>query len=363
MNNIQELLELDDITLIPSPLNNGWRGLEKVNYLTRDIISRALPDSLPIFTSPMESVVNEKNCKVWENSNINSVIPRTVNLKSRIETSQYFFTCFSFNEIKQEFIDQDKRYFNNQFKLCLDVGNGHDTLILELASKLKKLYGNQVILMGGNISNPETYVEYSKAGFDFIRLGMTSGSLVQRDKFGFHYPMASLIMDTCKVREKAKAVGIRPVTIIADGGITCHSDIIKSLALGADYVMIGKEFVKILEAAGSVYSKKRTPEGFETMEEVLRSSDLCEKELKDLGLIRLYSGNTTLEVQAIRGGYTDPNEITNPKVIDTKSVWVPVTKRLDSWISDLKENIKYSFMMSNSRNWQEFKQNIRFGKL
>ena len=363
MNNIQELLELDDITLIPAPLNCGWSNINRLDYLTRDLITRSLPDSLPIFTSPMESVVNEKNWRVWENSKINSVIPRTVDLKTRIDLSQYVFSCFSFSEIKQEFIDQDKRYINSRFKLCLDVGNGHDTLMLEVGNKLKKIYGDQVVLMGGNIGNPETYVEYSKAGFDFIRLGMSSGSLVQRDKFGFHYPMASLIMDTCKVREKAKGIGIRPIGIIADGGIRGGVDIIKSIALGADYVMIGREFAKILEAAGSVFNKKRSPDGFETKEEILRSADLSDSELRDLGLIRLYSGNTTLEVQATRGGYSNLNEIPTPKIVDTKSVWIKVDKRLDSWISDFKDNIKYSFMLSDSRNWLEFKQKVRYGKL
>ena len=361
-NNIQELLELDDITLIPSPLNDGWANINKIDYLTRDTFSGILPDSLPIFTSPMESVVTDKNWREWENSKINSIIPRTVDIKTRLELSQYIFSCFSFSEIKQEFIDQDKRYFNVRFKICLDVGNGHDTLMLEIGNKLKKIYGNQVVLMGGNIGNPETYVEYSKAGFDYIRIGISSGSLVQREKFGFYYPMASLIMDTCKVREKAKNVGIRPISIIADGGIRSSLDIIKSIALGADYVMIGREFAKILEASGTVYSKKKTPEGFNTMEEVLRSADLTDKELKDLDLIRLYAGNTSLEMQALRGGYTNPEEVPTPKIVDAKNIWIKVDKRLESWLSDLKDSIKYSFMMSGSRNWLEFRQKIRYGK-
>lgn len=358
MNN-EELLELSDITLIPSPLSRCSRN---INYLVRDVISQSLPDSLPIFTSPMESVVNDKNWRVWENSKINTVIPRTVDLKVRLDLCQYVFSGFSLTEVKKEFIDQDNRFFN-QFKVCLDVGNGHHTLALEIGNKLKKIYGNQIILMGGNIANPETYVEYSKAGFDFVRIGMTTGSLVMREKFGYHYPMASLIMDTCKVREKAKTVGIRPIGIIADGGIESYSDIIKSIALGADYVMIGREFAKILEAAGTVYSKRRTPEGFETMEEMLKSTDLTEKELKDLSLIRLYSGNTTLEMQAIRGGYSNPDDVISPKIIDAKNVWIKVDKRLETWLSDFKDNINYSFLLSDSENWMEFKQKVRYGKL
>ena len=362
-NKVQDLLELSDITLIPSPINNGWRGCNNLNYLTRDIISGSIPDSLPIFTSPMDSVVDDKNWRVWYNSKINPVIPRTIDINTRQNLTPFAFSAYSFDEVKTLFLDQDRRSIQQQFKVCLDVGNGHDSWILELASKLKNIYGKQIILMGGNIENPESYVNYSKAGFDFIRLGMTSGSLVMREKFGFNYPMASLIMDTCAVREKSKTMGIRPVNIIADGGISSFVDIIKCIALGADYVMMGRELVRILEAAGTIYNKQRTTEGIDKVEEILKSTDLSEKELKDLNLVRLYSGNTTLDTQRIRGGYSSLDEITNPKIVDSKCVWVPVTKRLDSWLDDLKEHVRYSFMMSNSRSWQEFKENIKFGKV
>lgn len=362
-SNVQDLLELCDITLIPSPINNGWRGCENLNYLTSDLLTRSIQDSLPIFTSPMNSVVDDKNWRIWENERINSVIPRTINIETRLKLSQIVFVAMSFDEVKYHFLDQDKRYIQQQFKICLDVGNGHDSWVFELASKLRSIYGKQIILMGGNIENPEAYVNYSKAGFDFVRLGMTSGSLVMREKFGFNYPTASLILDTCQVREQSKTIGIRPINIIADGGISSFTDLIKCLALGADYVMLGREFVKMLEAAGTVYDKKRTPEGLEKIDEILKSNDLTEKELKDLNLVRLYSGNTTLDVQQIRGGYSNINEIPSPKIIDSKSVWVPVTRRLETWLDDLKEHIRYTFMMSNSRSWKEFKTNIKYGKV
>ena len=356
---MQELLDLDDITLIPSVINNGWRNNNQINYLTRDIVS-GIPESLPIFTSPMPAVIDEKNWKLWTSNKINSVIPRTVNINTRLDLSQYTFSCLSFEEAKQNFLDQDRRYIQAQFKLCLDVGNGHDSLILELASKLKQQYGKQMILMGGNIENPDAYINYSRAGFDFMRVGMTSGSLVTKDQFAFSYPMASLLMEISKTKVKNT---VRPINVIADGGIRSYSDIMKCMALGADYVMIGREFAKILEAAGTVYNKKRTSEGIDSVEEILRSTDLNEKELKDLELFRLYSGNTSLENQAIRAGYSDISQLNNPKIIDSKSIWIPVTRRLDLWIDDFKEHIRYSFMMTNAKNWVEFRNNVRIGKL
>lgn len=361
--NVQDLLELDDITLIPSPINNGWRDVQNMNYLVRDLISRSLPNSLPLFTSPMDSIVSSSNWGLWQKSKINPIIPRTESIETRLDLSREVFTAFSFNEVKQLFLDQDRRYQQQQFRVCLDIGNGHDSWVFELGQRLKSIYGQQIILMGGNIENPETYVNYSKSGFDFVRLGMTSGSLVMREKFGYRYPMASLLLDTSAVRAKAKSAGIRPINIISDGGVRSMSDIVKLIALGADYVMVGREFARILEAAGRVFNRKKTSEGIDSVEEILRSTDLTEKELKDLELTRLYSGNTTIETQLSRGGYSDPTELVNPKIVDSRSAWVSVNRRLEVWLDDFKEIIRYSFMMSNSKNWDEFKNNVKYGKI
>lgn len=337
---MENLLELEDITLIPSPFNTGGRSC--INYLTKDFITDSISESLPLFASPMDSITNEKNWDVWAKNKINPVIPRTIPLETRLNLCQHIFSALSLSEAESIFLNQDRRSMRQQFRICLDAGNGHDSYIFNIASRLKQLYGKQIILMGGNIENPETYMNYSNSGFDFVRIGMTSGSIVLSDKFGYRYPMASLIMDTSRVRESLKTKGIRPINIIADGGIRSFADIIKSIALGADYVMIGKEFSKILEAAGTVYNRKKTTEGIDSVEEILRSTDLSEKELRDLDLTRLYSGNST---------------------IDSKSIWVPVNRRLDSWLDDFKEHIRYSFMLSNAQNWQEFRRNVKFGKL
>ena len=57
---------------------------------------------------------------------------------------------------------------------------------------------------------------------------------------GIHYPMASLINDTAKIKNSIEG----NCKIIADGGMSCFSDIIKALVLGADYVMAGLLFAK-----------------------------------------------------------------------------------------------------------------------
>lgn len=64
-----------------------------------------------------------------------------------------------------------------------------------------------------------------------------------------HYPMASLIDECNKIKKELQPKDC--TKIIADGGIRNYSDVIKALALGADYVMIGSLFAKCLESCGA----------------------------------------------------------------------------------------------------------------
>lgn len=370
---IESLLELEDITLLPSGTNKGWPDSRKINYTISDSDEvTGIRKSLPIFTSPMEAIVNNQNWKIWQDSGIKPILPRTEDLNLRLQACGFIFSAFSLHEVQSCFIDTDRRGGNNQYHICIDSGNGHDTSILTIALTLKRLYGKQVILMGGNIANPYTYLEYSKAGFDYVRVGMTSGSLVNREKFGFHYPMASLLMDI-QMLWRTGGIGLKYVKIIADGGITCYSDIMKAIALGADYVMIGKEFASVYEAAGTLYHNqvdKNT--GNKSLEKFICPKDIPSDEvLSTLSLVRLYQGNTTLEMQALREGFSCVEEWRaamperNWKInnSDSSSSWVKVKTTLLQWVEEFKSCVRFSFMMSDSINWKEYKEKIKYGKL
>lgn len=92
---------------------------------------------------------------------------------------------------------------------------------------------------------------------------------------GIHVPLASLIHDTAEVKKKLLFLKDDKDNyiynekdlpkIIADGGIRNYSDIIKALALGADYVMVGSVFTKMLESA-AVKTMRRSSATGKTLE-------------------------------------------------------------------------------------------------
>ena len=357
---MERLLEFIDIALIPAERNGG---VGKYNFAIQDELDRST--SLPIFTSPMDSVVSENNWRIWSDNGIKPILPRTTDLSIRLEGCQHIFAAFSLKEIQENFLGR-KRSSSMQFKVCIDPGNGHDTKIFELGKALKAMYGPQINLMGGNIGHPKTYSEYCKTGFDYVRLGMTGGSLVDQSSHGFHYPQASLIIDTLGVKNTSLA-GLKHTKIISDGGIKSAVDILKAIALGADYVMIGREFAKLVEASGPILRKSE--EGMlEPIENPNIAATLSYDELKLSGFLRTYSASTSLEMQARRGGYEDIHDWLGVPGMkrnfsDARTEQVKVTQTLKMWLDQMYGIFNYGFTMCNAKDWETFKSNAKYVKI
>ena len=203
---------------------------------------------LPLFTAPMDTVVDENNFEKFVDEMIYAILPRTVSFDVRVSYSiKNRWAAYSLTEFEKTFCNEtNKLDESNGIKALIDIANGHMKKVLDLVRAAKNIYGNHITIMVGNIANPYTFVKLSNAGADYIRCGIGSGcGCLSTSNTGIHMPMASLIDEISTIKKdyhlKAK--------IIADGGIRNYSDIIKAIALGADYVMVGSVFAKMLESA------------------------------------------------------------------------------------------------------------------
>ena len=358
---MEKLLGLDDICLIPAQLNVG-RIDGKYDYSVKDSIDGTV--SLPIFTSPMDSVISEKNWNLWQENGIRTILPRTSDIKIRLEGCEYIFAAFGLKEVQEHFLSV-KRNSPRIFRICIDSGNGHDIEVLNVSKSLRRVYGNQVIIMAGNIGNPKVYVDYCQSGIDYVRVGMTTGSLVDRSKYGFEYPMASMLLDIKGLKNTA-CVGLKHAKVIADGGIYDQTEIIKAMALGADYVMCGRQLVKLVEAAGALYTKIKDGDRQEHTEQVNAPevAKMSKEELKDHKFLRLYAGNTTFDIQARRDGYEDAHDWSGKrKACDSKVTWIEVDKTIAMWLQDAYDIFAYGFTMAGASSWDEFKTKINIGRI
>ena len=225
---------------------------------------------LPIFTAPMISVVNEHNYKLFEDSKINTILPRTVSYVTRKTFLEFGkWVALSLSEFRKLFCNSAFSTTGYTYKVCIDMANGHMESLYKATEKAKaiaKKAGYELKIMVGNIANPETYRWICmNAHVDYVRCAIGSGAnCITSSNVGVHYPIASLI-DGCKaIKDELKGemeyyepgteyvdVKCLPM-IVADGGIKNYSDVIKALALGADYVMIGSLFSKLLESAAEM---------------------------------------------------------------------------------------------------------------
>lgn len=215
-------------------------------------------NKLPIFVAPMSSVIDLNNAKIFAFNKLNVVIPRTINLEDRLNVCEEYFIAVGLDEFENKILTlnlEDRK----SIKICVDVANGHMKKLIDLCAYAKNRFGNKIIIMAGNIANPLVYYDYAYAGIDYIRLSIGSGSAcTTAANAAIYTPMASLI-DECVSIKKNVERDIRNYKsipkIIADGGFNNYDDIIKALALGADYVMCGKIFAQCEEACGEKLQK------------------------------------------------------------------------------------------------------------
>jgi IMP dehydrogenase/GMP reductase len=196
-------------------------------------------------------------------------------------------------------------------------------------------------LMIGNVANPSTYEKFAELNVDFIRVGIGGGSgCLTSANTGVHYPMASLISECYQIKKKR---GYK-TNIVADGGFRNYDDIIKALALGADYVMLGGALNKCLESCSPTYLNKLIPLSENTSHYIWNSFPYLRKYM-----YKKFRGMSTKEVQKKWG---------RDKLITSEGIskYNKVEYTLDKWIENLQDYLKSAMSYTNSRTLEEFKE-------
>ena len=134
--------------------------------------------------------------------------------------------------------------------LVIDVAHGHSEMCMEMVRRIRKIYGDEVEIVAGNVATQEGVEDLASAGADAVKVGIGPGSVcTTRLVAGVGVPQLTAVM---KCAEAAERMG---VPIIADGGIRESGDIVKALAAGANTVMIGKLLAGTDESPGAVVLK------------------------------------------------------------------------------------------------------------
>ena len=210
---------------------------------------------LPLFTAPMDSVVGPPPFELFEKNGIIPILPRTESLENRLKFAyEGKWAAFSLLEFESEFTiaDAKSELGVKTIRVLIDMANGHVARLYEAVRKAKGVYDDHIEIMVGNIANPETYRVCVESKVDYVRCSIGTGQgCITCSNTAIGYPIASLISEIAEIKNDiAQRIDKDKLPkIIADGGIRNYSDIIKALALGADYVMVGSVFARMLESS------------------------------------------------------------------------------------------------------------------
>jgi len=132
--------------------------------------------------------------------------------------------------------------------IAIDSSDGHTVYQKEAIEWIKKNYP-QIPVIGGNIITKEGFRYLVEAGAGAIKVGMGGGSIcITQEQKGTGRGLATTIIDVTEERDKYFNETGKYIPIIADGGVTSTKDITIALALGADYVMMGRYFARMEES-------------------------------------------------------------------------------------------------------------------
>ena len=306
---------------------------------------------LPLFVSPMDTVIGLDNWELYLNNKMPICFPRDIRPDSFNEDDKGLLSAYSdviFFSYSLEEASQMCEWLNNnkdkdlEFNILIDIANGHMAHMVDVVERLRER--TKVKIMVGNIANPQTYKVLSEAGADFIRVGIGfGGGCLTAMNTGVGYSMAQLVKECADLKDQMESMGDRTAKIVADGGFREYSDIIKALALGSDYVMLGSILNKCLESSGDTYWK-----GIKVSSNI--ANFLWKRKFK---LEKKFRGMSTKEVQKKWG---KSKLTTSEGVVRMRTV----KYTLDGWTENFVDYLKSTMSYTNCRTLKDFIGNVKW---
>ena len=152
--------------------------------------------------------------------------------------------------------------------LCIDSSEGFSEWQKRTIAWMREKYGDSVKVGAGNVVDADGFRFLADCGADFVKVGIGGGSIcITRETKGIGRGQATALIEVCQERDKYfEETGIY-VPVCSDGGIVYDHHITLALAMGADFVMLGRYFARFDESPtnkvsiGGTYYKEYWGEG------------------------------------------------------------------------------------------------------
>ena len=218
-----------------------------------------------LITAPEGTTLKEANDIIWDYK-LNSlpIVDENDHLKYFVFRKDYD----SHKENPQELLDAQKRYMvgagintrdyaervpalveAGADVLCLDSSEGYSCWQEKALAWIREQYGDSVKVGAGNVVDRDGFLCLARAGADFIKIGIGGGSIcITREQKGIGRGQATAVIEVAQARDEYfKETGIY-IPLCSDGGIVHDYHMTLALAMGSDFMMLGRYFARFDES-------------------------------------------------------------------------------------------------------------------
>ena len=218
-----------------------------------------------LITAPADTTLKEANDIIWDNK-LNSlpIVDENDHLMYFVFRKDYA----SHKANPLELLDSKKRYLvgagintrdyatripalleAGADVLCIDSSEGYTCWQEKTIAWVRENYGDSVKIGAGNVVDRDGFMFLAKAGADFVKVGIGGGSIcITRETKGIGRGQATALIEVAAARDEYfKETGIY-VPICSDGGIVHDYHMTLALAMGADFMMLGRYFARFDES-------------------------------------------------------------------------------------------------------------------
>ncbi len=241
----QQAFTFDDILLVPSYNHYESRRLVDISITDR---SGKLTLDLPVLTANMDTITESKMANFISSKGGMGTLHRFMSIEDNIKefkrSPKKTFVSVGCSKAELERAQALKDAGADYF--CVDVAHAHAKYVGQTLKNLRKLLP-EACLLAGNVATYAGADYLASCGADIIKVGIGGGSVCStRIKTGFGVPTLFSVQECARIDR----------SIVADGGLRTPGDIVKALAFGADFVMLGGLFAGTGPTPGDVITKE-----------------------------------------------------------------------------------------------------------
>lgn len=325
----QKALSFDDVILQPIYSDIMSRSEIDTSVDIKEI-SKIL--NIPIISSPMSTVTESYMCNSMSELGGLGIVHRyntidfQVKLLSQITDTSTRSAAIG---VSGDYKERLSELIKNGLKIvCLDVAHGHHILVKNAIEYIRREYPD-IFIIAGNIAAECAYKDLSDWGVNAVRTSVGSGSIcTTRIQTGHGIPTFNAVLECSKARKERQRYNQPAAYIIADGGIKNSGDIVKSLAAGADFVMLGSMISGTKETPGIITTNDKGKE------------------------VKKYNGMASKDAQKDwKGSYSS---------IEGVSSYVSYKGTISNVINEIMSNVRSGMSYSGSRSIEELQNNAIF---